>query len=224
MLVLILCKKDSGKYNIKFETILDLSIYVIPISFISARLYYVIFNLDVYLLNPLDILNFRSGGLAIYGGIIGGVIATIVFCKKRKINILDILDYIAPFLPLAQSIGRWGNFINIEAYGTETMLPWRMGIYESSIYKEVHPTFLYESIGTILIFLILYLRRNKRAFKGEIVCVYLILYSFVRFFVEGLRIDSLMFFNIRISQALSLLIFVVICCILAKKYIKDKKR
>lgn len=223
VIVLLLCKKDSGKYNIKFETILDLSLYIIPISIIFARLYYVFFNLEIYMEEPLKIFDFRSGGLAIYGGIIGAVITILIFCKKRNINFLDVLDYLVPFLPLAQSIGRWGNFINIEAYGSETNLPWRMGIVENGIYKEVHPTFLYESISTLIIFIILYKIRNKRRFKGEIVTLYLLMYSFVRFFIEGLRIDSLMFFNVRISQALSLSIFVVFCVILWKNYKKYKK-
>ncbi len=220
---LLLCKRDSGKYGIKFETILDLSLYVIPISIISARLYYIIFNLEPYMAEPLKIFDFRSGGLAIYGGIIGAIVTILVFCKKRNINFLDVLDYLAPFLPLAQSIGRLGNFINVEAYGYETNLPWRMGIIENGIYKEVHPTFLYESISTLMIFIILYKIRKKRKFKGEIALLYLIMYSFVRFFVEGVRIDSLMFFNVRISQALSLSIFVVSCLILYKKYKKNKK-
>ena len=223
LLVLLLCKKDSGKYNIKFETILDLSIYVIPISIISARLYYVVFNPEAYIVNPLKIFDFRGGGMAIYGGIIGAIITIIVYCRKNKINFLDVLDYLAPFLPLAQSIGRWGNFINTEAYGMETNMPWRMGIFENGIYKEVHPTFLYESILTFVIFIILYKIRNKRKFKGEIAILYLIMYSFIRFFIEGIRIDSLMFFDVRISQVLSLSIFVVCCGILWKKYRKSKK-
>lgn len=224
LFVLLLCKRDSGKYDVKFETILDLSIYVIPISIISARIYYVVFNPSIYIENPLKILDFRSGGLAIYGGIIGAVITILIYCKKKSINFLDVLDYVAPFLPLAQSIGRWGNFVNVEAYGTETNLPWRMGIMENGIYKEVHPTFLYESISTLIIFIILYSLRNKRKFKGEITSLYLIMYSFIRFFIEGLRTDSLMFFDIRVSQALSLSIFVVFCIILLKKYKKSKKK
>ena len=139
--------------------------------------------------------------MAIYGGIIGAVITILIYCKKKNINFLDVLDYVAPFLPLAQSIGRWGNFVNVEAYGTETNLPWRMGIMENGIYKEVHPTFLYESISTLIIFIILYiLYEIKRKFKGEITSLYLIMYSFVRFFIEGLRTDSLMFFDIRVSK------------------------
>ena len=100
----------SGRYNIKFDTILDLCIFMIPISILCARTYYVIFNLNYYTSNPLEILDFRNGGLAIYGGIIGAVITIIVFCKIKKVNILNLTDYIAPIIPLGQAIGRWGNY------------------------------------------------------------------------------------------------------------------
>lgn len=105
---------------------------------------------------------FSFGGLAIYGGIIGAVIAVVVFCKVKKINILDVLDYFVPYLALGQAIGRWGNFFNAEAHGTVTNSIFRMGIIENGIYKEVHPTFLYESIGCLIIFALLYTIRNKR--------------------------------------------------------------
>lgn len=128
ILAIILCKTKDGKFGIKFEDIVDLSIILIPISFICARIYYVIFNLKEYK-NILQIINIRDGGLAIYGGIIGGIIVLYIFCKKRKIKFLNMLDYLAPLLALGQSIGRWGNFMNVEAYGTKTNLPWKMGIH-----------------------------------------------------------------------------------------------
>ena len=103
LIALLLMKKDDKKYDIEFETILELAILVIPISIICARLYYVVFRLDYYINNPIQIINFRSGGLAIYGGIIGAVIAIAIFCKKKKINLLDILDFIAPYIPLRTS-------------------------------------------------------------------------------------------------------------------------
>jgi len=131
-----------------------------------------------------------------------------------------LLDFIAPSLAIAQSIGRWGNFINVEAYGIETKMPWRMGIFENGVYKEVHPTFLYESLATLIIFIILSKKSKKRRFEGEIFYLYIIMYSFIRFFIEGIRIDSLMLNNIRISQILSMALFVVFCIILSKKYIK----
>lgn len=220
---IILCKKDDGKYGIKFEDIFDLMLFLIPISIICARLYYVIFNIDVYINNPMQIFNIRTGGLAIYGGIIGALITCIIFCKIRKIHILDMLDYLVPYLALGQAIGRWGNFINVEAYGTATQLPWRMGILENGIYKEVHPTFLYESLVTFAIFILLILIKNKRKYKGQITYIYLVLYSFARMFIEGLRIDSLMLYNLRISQILSLFIFVIFCIIMLYKRVKIHK-
>ena len=208
-LALIIFKKRDGLYKIKFSDILDLTLYLIPISIISARLYYIIFNLGYYLQNPSEIFNIRSGGIAIYGAVIGGIITCFVFCKKREIRLLDLLDYMAPGLVLGQAIGRWGNFINIEAYGTYTNSLLKMGIIENGAYIEVHPTFLYESLACFAIFIILLIIKNKRKFSGQIAFTYLGLYSMQRFFVEGLRADSLMIGNIRISQILSVIIFAV---------------
>lgn len=208
ILALILYKKRDGLYDIKYNDILDLCLYLIPISIICARLYYMAFNLQYYMQFPKQILNLRSGGLAIYGAVIGGGITCFIFCRKRKINILDLLDYIVPGLVLGQAIGRWGNFINVEAYGSQTNSILRMGITEAGKYIEVHPTFLYESIVCFTIFIFLLLIKNKRIFKGQILFTYLILYSFQRFFVEGLRTDSLKVGNIKVSQMVSVIIFV----------------
>lgn len=206
-LAIFLCKRKDGKYNIKFDDIIDLSIILIPVAFICARVYYVLFNLESYT-NLASILNIKDGGLAIYGGIIGGTIVIYFFCKKKNIKMLDLLDYIVPYLALGQAIGRWGNFINVEAYGTTTNLPWKMGIQTANGLEYVHPTFLYESICTFIIFIILTKLSKNRKFSGQIVCVYVILYSFIRFFIEGLRIDSLMLGNFRISQIVSAVLFI----------------
>ena len=167
------------------------------------------FDLKYFIKNPMQIFNIRTGGLAIYGGIIGGIITCIVFCKKRKINILDLLDYLAPALALGQAIGRWGNFANIEAYGVETTLPWRMGIYEANKYVEVHPTFLYESIATFIIFIVLMKKGKSRKFSGELTYIYCMMYGLERLIVEGLRTDSLMLGPIRISQLVSFVILII---------------
>lgn len=214
-LAIFLCKKNDGKYDIKFDDIIDLSIILIPVAFICARLYYVIFNLKSYT-NVASILNIKDGGLAIYGGIIGGAIVIYIFCKKKNIKMLDLLDYIVPYLALGQAIGRWGNFINIEAYGTTTNLPWKMGVETSYGIQYVHPTFLYESICTFIIFIILTYLSKRRRFSGEITYLYLILYSFVRFFIEGLRIDSLMLGDFRISQIVSVVLFITFSIIYYK--------
>ena len=213
--------KDDKKYNINFDDILLLIILTIPIAFIGARMYYVIFNINYYFSNPGKILNIRDGGLAIYGGIIAGTITIIIYCKIKKINILDVLDYVVPYVAMGQAIGRWGNFINVEAYGTETSNFIRMGIIENNIYKEVHPTFLYESIVTFFLFIFLFNIRNKRKYSGQLTYIYLAIYSIARFFIEGLRTDSLMLGNIRVSQLVSLIIFIFsILMILINKYLK----
>lgn len=194
-------------------------------SFICARIYYVIFNIGNYT-NIIEIINIKDGGLAIYGGIIGGVAISYVFCKKRKINLLDLLDYIVPFLALGQAIGRWGNFINVEAYGTNTNLPWKMGIQGPNGIEYVHPTFLYESICNLIIFIILSKISKKRKYTGQITYYYIVMYSFIRALIENLRIDSLMLYNFRISGILSCILFVTFCIIIAKKEnkcLKNKK-
>lgn len=220
---ILFCKKDDGKYNIKFDDILELMVILIPISIISARIYFILFKLDYYIQNPIEIFDIRNGGLAIYGGIIGAVITIIIFCKKKKIYILDITDYIVPYLALGQAIGRWGNFFNAEAHGTETTNIFRMGIIENGQYIEVHPAFLYESIGNLIIFTILFLLRNKRKYKGQLTYIYLILYGFIRTIIEGLRTDSLMIGEFRISQVLSIILCITFSIILIYKEIKYKK-
>ena len=217
---LLLCKRDNGKYNIKFDDILLLSIFLFPMAIIGARLYYVAFNIEYFINNPQEILSIQNGGLAIYGGIIGAVITIIVFCLIKKISIIDMLDFLVPYLALGQAFGRWGNFFNGEAHGTETDTLFRMGIVENGKYMQVHPTFLYESIATFLIFLILFLRRYKRKYPGEQVVIYFVLYGFIRAIIEGLRTDSLMLGNIRISQVLSILLCVIFSIILIYKKVK----
>lgn len=223
LIALLLCRVYNGKFNIKFEDILDLAVWVLPISIICARLYYVIFSWEYYSNNLQDIYKIKDGGLAIYGGLIGGVLTIIVYCKIKKKNPLDITDYVVPTVALAQAIGRWGNYINIEAYGYETNFPLKMEVIEAGIIKYVHPTFLYESICTLAIFIILSIISKKRKFSGEITYLYIILYAIARFFIEGLRTDSLMLLNVRISQILSLVLFIIFTGILIYKLNKQKQ-
>ncbi len=196
-----LAMREAKRVGIDEELILDFLIWEIPISLIGARLYYVIFEWDMYKHNPIEAFNIRKGGLAIHGAIITAIIVAIVFTKVKKINFWTIADIAAPSLILAQSIGRWGNYVNQEAHGGPTDLPW--GIMIDGI--KVHPTFLYESIGNFLVFLFLYwYSRNKQKLKGEVFLLYIILYSFIRFFIEGLRTDSLMLGSIRMAQFISI--------------------
>ncbi len=216
--------KESKRYKIKYENILEMLVITIPISFICARIYYVIFEFDYYSQNLNQILNIKNGGLAIYGGIIGGVISIYVYSKIKKMKFLDILDMIVPYLALGQAIGRWGNFFNLEAYGSVTTNILRMGIIENGKYVEVHPTFLYESICTFVIFILLTVFKKYRKYSGQLVVSYAISYSVVRFFIEGLRTDSLMVGDFRVSQIVSILIFLIASIIGVSKYKKMKIR
>jgi len=155
---------------------------------------------------------------------LAGTLTCIIYCKKNKIKLLDVLDFIAPYVVLGQAIGRWGNFVNIEAYGRHTDLLWRMGIIEGEKYIEVHPTFLYESLGNFIIFIILTLKKKKRSFAGEITLFYAMFYSLIRMFIEGLRTDSLMLGMLRISQVLSLVILVISVIVLVKKVVNLRKQ
>lgn len=221
-IALFLVWKNRENQKIKWDDITDFVLYAIPIGIICARLYYVIFNWDYYGNNLIDIFKIWNGGLAIYGGIIGGIITAFVFCKRRKISFLDLCDYCAPYLAFCQSVGRWGNFVNREAYGQITNSFLKMGIFNEATkeYIFVQPTFLYESICTFIIFIIL-LRINKsKKFSGQSFYIYMILYGIARACIEGLRSDSLYIGTIRVSQALSLLfstIFAIIYILAAKK-------
>lgn len=228
---LIFAKRSGTNYYIKFDCLLETMLFSIILGIIGARLYYVLFHLDYYLAYPEQILHFRDGGLALYGGFIVAIFVIIKFCKHYKVHPLDFFDYIVPFVALAQSIGRWGNFFNIEAYGTETTSFLRMRIFNESGFVDVHPVFLYESIATLAIFAVLSLLQPKRKFQGQIFYTYLFLYSGVRMFLEGMRIDSLMLGPFRISQVLSILVFLYATFVLLenvasdlyKKYKKRKK-
>ncbi|MBQ7667803.1 MAG: prolipoprotein diacylglyceryl transferase [Clostridia bacterium] len=215
LVCMFLAKKQNKTYGIKYDDIENFALITIPFCIIGARLYYVLFNLSYYSKNFLDIFKIWNGGLAIYGGIIAAVLTAFVYCKKLKINILDLLDACAPYLALGQAIGRWGNFVNREAYGVVTNSFFRMEIINDfGKLISVHPTFLYESIGLIIIFMVLI--KTNRKYKGEITLKYFAGYGFIRFFIEYLRTDSLMFFNIKVSMLLSLVLFIVSVTLLIK--------
>ena len=183
------------------DRIVDIALYCIPAGALGARIYYVIFEWSYYMAHPDKILNFRSGGLAIHGGLIFGIALGIYLSRRWKLNIPRYIDLVAPSVALGQAIGRWGNFFNSEAHGRPTDLPWA-GIVND---VPVHPTFLYESVWCLLlcIFLVLYDRSGRKKFDGQIFLMYAGLYSAERFFVEGLRTDSLMLGPFRQAQVLS---------------------
>ena len=195
----------APKFGIVQDDILDLTIFLIPCSIIGARAYYVIFSYDNYRGNFIQMLNLRAGGLAIHGGIIAGVIVSYIVAKRKKIKFSNLADLIMPQVALAQAIGRWGNFFNSEAHGGPTNLPWAITVYG----EKVQPTFLYESIWCFFIFILLIFLSNKIKFNGQIALLYAMLYSFERFWVEGLRTDSLMIGQFRQAQVLSLVVFIL---------------
>ena len=223
IVAILFLKHDDKKYDIEFEKIFTLILFVIPISIICARIYFVLFKLEDYIQNPLEIFNIKNGGLAIYGGIIGGFFTVLVYCIKNKIKLLDMLDYIAPYLPLGQAIGRWGNFFNSEAHGIETTSLFRMGIVENGKYIQVHPTFLYESVCNFLIFLILFSMKDNRKYPGQLTYLYFVLYGIIRAVIEGLRTDSLMLGDLRISQILSLVLAGIFLIVMIVKRFKKNE-
>ena len=200
--------KLSRKFD--WDDIVDLVLFMVPIGIICARLYYCAFKWDYYSTHLTDIFKIWNGGLAIYGGVIGGILTGYIFCKIKKIQFLDMADFCIPYLAMCQSIGRWGNFVNAEAHGTNTDAFLKMGILNNEInpMQYFHPTFLYESICTFLIFLILLFVDKKKKFVGQAFYLYFVLYGVARFFIEGLRTDSLYIANtdIRVSQLLSLVL------------------
>lgn len=208
---LLLAIKRAPGYHLKADDVLDFFLYLTPAIIIGARLYYVLFSLDYYRDHPKEIFAIWNGGLAIHGGIIAGIIVAIIFCRVKKIDFFVLADAIIPGLPLGQAIGRWGNFFNQEAYGGQTNLPWAITVNDPVLgLIQVHPTFLYESIWNLFVFgfLFFYEKRFKRV-DGELLFVYLSGYSIGRFFIEGLRTDSLMFSGLRIAQVISLLSLVI---------------
>lgn len=216
MIALIYGLYEANRVGFDTNALLDLVIYGIIFGIIGARLYYVIFNFKNYS-SFWDIFKIWEGGIAIYGGIIGAVTAGYIYCKKKKQNFLLALDIASiPFL-IGQAIGRWGNFVNREAYGSETTLPWRMTIYnEVGKLVSVHPTFLYESLWNVVGIVILILYRKHKKFTGELFALYMTWYGLGRFWIEGLRTDSLMLGPIRISQLVAIITAIIGIYIIVK--------
>jgi len=193
------------------ETIIDLALWCVPIAVIGARLYYVIFEWQYYRGDFFKIINIREGGLAIHGALIAAILTGYIYTRVKKMPFWEYADIVAPSIIIGQAIGRWGNFMNGEAHGGVTNLPW--GILVDGV--KVHPTFLYESLWNFAVFIFLILFRRYKKFQGELFLLYGILYSIGRFWIEGLRTDSLMFMGLRTAQLISLLIIVVFLILFA---------
>lgn len=210
----------APRFGLDPDAIVDAIFYVVPSAIIGARLYYVIFYLDLYRdadgsLNWGRMAAVWDGGLAIYGAVITAYIVLHIFCRRRNLSFGAFADLGAMGLLIGQAVGRWGNFMNREAFGSETTAPWRMRLWTSATeYIEVHPTFLYESLWNLAgLLLIIFLISRARTFDGENACFYFIWYGMGRAWIEGMRTDSLYFFGlelfgqpVRVSQVLSLIL------------------
>lgn len=213
-----LANKEAKKKGYPDDFMLDLTFWVVIIGILCARIYYVIFNFGIYKNNLIEVFKIWHGGLAIHGGIIGGAITLIVFCKKNKCNFLEVADIAVISLILGQAIGRWGNFFNSEAHGPITSLENLKalkiipnfvinGMKINGIYYQ--PTFYYESLWCLIGFILLLLIRKffKELKTGQLTCVYFMWYGVGRFFIEQLRTDSLMLGNIKVAQLVSVCTF-----------------
>ena len=226
---------EGRKRQIESEDFLDLLLWVVPLGYVGARIYYVIFEWSYYSKHPDQIIAIWNGGIAIYGGLIAGLIVLLIFSYRRMLPPFLMLDVITPGVMAAQILGRWGNFFNQEAHGGPTTLHFLQSLHlPDFIINQMkiggtyyQPTFLYESFFNLIgLILILVLRHRKHLFKqGEVFMLYLGWYSIVRFFVEGLRTDSLYLTSgIRISQLLSLILFIAVIAlfIYRRKVVKPK--
>lgn len=242
LVAILLALRSCPKFNVNQDHFLDVVILLTPVSLVGARIFYVVFSWDEFSDNWLSVFNTRRGGLAIYGGVIAALLVVFIYSKVKKIDPFSLLDHGITYLPLGQAIGRWGNFVNQEAYGINTNLPWGMtgsriqselainapklaelGITVDPL-KNVHPTFLYESLWNVGVFLILLLIRKNKKLKGEVVLGYAIFYGLGRAWIEGLRTDSLMAGNFRISQILSIVAVLIFGALFIIRRIRHGKK
>ena len=215
ILAVYLSMKEAPRKKIDPDVIIDFILIAFPLAILGARLYYVIFEWGYYSQHLGEIFAIWNGGIAIYGGLLTGALVLYLFSRRRLIEPIDFLDIAAPSVMIAQSIGRWGNFFNQEAYGAAVKslnyLPSfiRDQMYIDGSYRQ--PTFLYESIWNLLGFLLILILRRKPQFlrQGEVTAFYLIWYGFGRMIIEGMRTDSLMFAGLRVSQWLSMILILV---------------
>ena len=199
--------KRSKEFGLKEDDILDGVLGIVPFAIICARLYYCAFKWDIYSADPIKILYIWEGGLAIYGGVIGAAVGVIVFSLIKKVKLGAVLDLVAIAFLIGQSIGRWGNFFNREAFGqvTENFLRMELVNPETGIAAAWHPTFLYESLWNLAGFVLLHLLSKRRQYDGQIALGYAFWYGLGRALIEGLRMDSLMLGDFRVSQLLAAL-------------------
>ena len=205
LLAVVYALRRCKQFGLTQDHLLDGVLWIAPFAILCARLYYCAFDWESFAKNPISILYIWNGGLAIYGGVIGAVIGVTVFCYFKKIKLPALLDLVLLGFLIGQSIGRWGNFFNREAFGVETDIFIRMGLKNvyNGIYTYHHPTFLYESLWNAVGFVLLHFLSKKRQYDGQIALGYVAWYGVGRTFIEGLRTDSLYWGDVRVSQILA---------------------
>ncbi len=230
ILAVLICLRISKKHGISDDTILDMVIFGAPAAVICARIYYVVFKWDSYKNRLADIFKVWEGGIAIYGAVIGAVAAVLIYCKVKKLNPLKCIDVGCIGLAVGQAVGRWGNFVNREAFGApaSSLVPWRMRLYTDATlttWAEVHPTFLYESLWNVGVFIVLLKLIGKKKFDGQVFWTYLLSYGIGRFWIEGLRLDSLYFGPVRISQIVALItvVLAIVMLIIGSKKVNNQQ-
>ena len=223
--------KETGRFKISRDFIFNIAFWIFVYGIIGARLWYVLFNLNEYISNPIDIIKIWEGGLAIHGGIIAGVLVVLYFCRRYKFRFIRLTDFIVPALLVAQAIGRWGNFFNAEAYGLQTTAETLSKYFipdfivsGMTINGVVYtPTFLFESVACFILFiLIVIVRRNKYLKVGSLTAFYLIGYGIIRFLIEFERLDALKVGGIRVAQVISAIFFTIGLSILVSNSKKSK--
>lgn len=205
ILAVLYAMRRSKEFGLKEDDILDGVLWVTPFAIVCARAYYVIFSWQDYAANPISVLYIWEGGLAIYGGVLGAVVGVAVFCRVKKIRFTTVMDLVLLGFLIGQSMGRWGNFFNREAFGAATDSFFRMGLFNTvtNAWEYYHPTFLYESVWNLCGFVLLHFASKHRKYDGQIALGYVAWYGLGRAFVEGLRTDSLYWGSIRVSQLLA---------------------
>ena len=198
----------ASQKGYKSDLILDFILFAIPVGIVCARMYYVAFEWEYYAQNLIKIFAIREGGLAIYGGVLGGIATAVVFCKYHKFSLIKLLDFVMPSLLLGQAIGRWGNFTNQEAFGNLITDPnlqfFPYGVYIEHLEEWHQATFFYESMANLTLFILMMIVAHKAKKDGWMLVMYFMGYGCIRFFVEGLRADSLYLIpGVRVSQLLS---------------------
>ncbi|MBC1936871.1 prolipoprotein diacylglyceryl transferase [Listeria grandensis] len=230
VVALLIALQEAKKRNVDRELLVDLLIWAIPIAIISARIYYVLFEWGYYKDHLNEIIKIWHGGIAIHGALIGSVLTAVIFARIKKVSFWQLADIVAPSLIIAQAIGRWGNFMNQEAHGGPTTRAFLESLhlpdfiinqmYIDGIYYQ--PTFLYESIWNVIGFIILLILRRTRILRGELFLSYVIWYSIGRYFIEGLRTDSLMLTDtLRMAQFISIVLVAASVALIA--YFRVKK-